>query len=69
MFLFQNVSGAAVINYYSPTLFQSIGLSDAALWTGVYGLVKGKSSLSSDPLTLELLCQSRLSTSLIPPCS
>lgn len=41
MFLFQNVSGAAVINYYSPTLFTSIGLADPALWTGIYGLVKG----------------------------
>ena len=42
MFLFQNVSGAAVINYYSPTLFTSIGLADPALWTGIYGLVKGE---------------------------
>jgi MFS family permease len=40
MFFWQNLSGAAVINYYSPTLFSSIGISDPALYTGIYGLVK-----------------------------
>ena len=29
------------INYYSPTLFGSLGISDVSLYTGVYGLVKG----------------------------
>ncbi|KAA8644429.1 uncharacterized protein ATNIH1004_008633 [Aspergillus tanneri] len=40
-FTLQNMSGAAAINYYSPTLFSSIGISDVALYTGIYGLVKG----------------------------
>ncbi len=40
-FLLQNMSGAAAINYYSPTLFASLGISDVSLYTGVYGLVKG----------------------------
>lgn len=40
MFFWQNLSGAAVINYYSPTLFTSIGITDSALYTGIYGLVK-----------------------------
>jgi hypothetical protein len=29
------------INYYSPTLFGSLGITDVALYTGIYGLVKG----------------------------
>lgn len=29
------------INYYSPTLFGSLGIKDVALYTGIYGLVKG----------------------------
>jgi hypothetical protein len=29
------------INYYSPTLFGSLGVTDVALYTGIYGLVKG----------------------------
>lgn len=41
-FALQNMSGAAAINYYSPTLFASIGISDVSLYTGIYGLVKGK---------------------------
>jgi hypothetical protein len=40
-FSLQNMSGAAAINYYSPTLFKSLGITDVALYTGVYGLVKG----------------------------
>lgn len=44
-FALQNMSGAAAINYYSPTLFASIGISDVSLYTGIYGLVKGKSFL------------------------
>lgn len=40
MFLFQNFSGAAVINYYSPTIFTGLGITDVALYTGIYGLVK-----------------------------
>lgn len=40
-FVLQNMSGAAAINYYSPTLFASLGITDVALYTGIYGLVKG----------------------------
>ncbi|KAI7671661.1 general substrate transporter [Hortaea werneckii] len=34
MFMWQGWSGAAAINYYSPTIFKSIGLTDVTLWTG-----------------------------------
>lgn len=44
MFFFQNLSGAAVINYYSPTLFASIGIADPALYTGIYGVFKAVGS-------------------------
>ncbi|GFZ46100.1 Quinate transporter [Saitozyma sp. JCM 24511] len=40
MFFLQNFSGAVCINYYSPTLFAGIGISDTSLYTGVYGLLK-----------------------------
>lgn len=43
-FSLQNLSGAAAINYYSPTLFSSLGVTDVALYTGIYGLVKGTST-------------------------
>ncbi|KAI7329135.1 general substrate transporter [Hortaea werneckii] len=33
MFMWQGWSGAAAINYYSPTIFKSIGLTDVTLWT------------------------------------
>jgi hypothetical protein len=46
-FALQNMSGAAAINYYSPTLFASIGISDVALYTGIYGLVKGEFTFPS----------------------
>jgi MFS family permease len=45
MFMFQAWSGAAAINYYSPTIFTSIGLSDVTLWTGVYGIIKAGGSI------------------------
>lgn len=38
-------SGAAAINYYSPTIFTSIGLTDVTLWTGVYGIIKAGGSI------------------------
>ncbi|KAL1408787.1 hypothetical protein Q8F55_005600 [Vanrija albida] len=44
MFLFQNFSGAIVINYYSPTIFKSIGITNVALYTGIYGLIKAVGS-------------------------
>ncbi|KAI7218912.1 general substrate transporter [Hortaea werneckii] len=45
MFMWQGWSGAAAINYYSPTIFKSIGLTDVTLWTGVYGLIKAGGSV------------------------
>lgn len=45
MFMWQAWSGAAVINYYSPTVFNSIGLTDITLWTGIYGLIKAIGSI------------------------
>lgn len=45
MFMWQAWSGAAAINYYSPTIFTSIGLTDTTLWTGVYGLIKAGGSI------------------------
>ncbi|KAJ4263018.1 hypothetical protein NW762_006631 [Fusarium torreyae] len=44
-FALQNMSGAAAINYYSPTLFGSLGIKDVALYTGIYGLVKAVASI------------------------
>lgn len=44
-FALQNFSGAAAINYYSPTLFASLGVTDVALYTGIYGLVKAVASI------------------------
>ncbi|KAI1335814.1 general substrate transporter [Xylariaceae sp. FL0016] len=44
-FTLQNFSGAAAINYYSPTLFGSLGVTDVSLYTGVYGLVKAVASI------------------------
>lgn len=41
MFALNNLSGASAINYYSPTLFGSLGITDVAFYTGIYGLVKG----------------------------
>ena len=43
LFLFQNASGINAINYYSPTIFKSIGIvgeSTSLLTTGVFGVVK-----------------------------
>jgi len=45
MFMLQNFSGANAINYYSPTLFKSIGITNVNLYTGIYGLVKAISSI------------------------
>lgn len=43
LMLLQNLTGINAINYYSPTIFKSIGFTGAStglLSTGVYGLVK-----------------------------
>ncbi|OAA58074.1 MFS quinate transporter QutD [Niveomyces insectorum RCEF 264] len=45
MFMWQAWSGAAAINYYSPTIFASIGLTDVTLWTGIYGVIKAAGSI------------------------
>ncbi|OAG08073.1 MFS quinate transporter-like protein QutD [Paraphaeosphaeria sporulosa] len=45
MFMWQAWSGAAAINYYSPTIFTSIGLTDVTLWTGIYGVIKAAGSI------------------------
>ncbi|KAK8869535.1 hypothetical protein IAR55_000101 [Kwoniella newhampshirensis] len=45
MFALQNFSGANAINYYSPTLFRSLGITDVNLYTGIYGLVKAIGSI------------------------
>ncbi|KAK2778765.1 hypothetical protein FQN52_002680 [Onygenales sp. PD_12] len=45
MFMWQAWSGAAAINYYSPTIFTSIGLTDVTLWTGIYGVIKAGGSI------------------------
>ncbi|KAK1967679.1 general substrate transporter [Colletotrichum sublineola] len=44
-FALQNMSGAAAINYHSPMLFGSTGITDVALYTGIYGLVKAVASI------------------------
>ncbi|KAK6000875.1 hypothetical protein QM012_002958 [Aureobasidium pullulans] len=44
-FALQNLSGASAINYYSPTLFGSLGVADIPLYTGIYGLVKAIASI------------------------
>ncbi|KAF4981678.1 hypothetical protein FZEAL_2565 [Fusarium zealandicum] len=43
LFVFQNGSGINAINYYSPTVFQSIGITGtntSFLTTGIFGVVK-----------------------------
>ncbi|CAK5268041.1 unnamed protein product [Mycena citricolor] len=43
MFVWQNGTGINAINYYSPTIFKSIGVtgsSTSLLTTGVYGIIK-----------------------------
>ncbi|CAG9990358.1 unnamed protein product [Clonostachys byssicola] len=48
LFMFQNGSGINAMNYYSPTVFQSIGIhgqSTYLLTTGVWGIVKSTECL------------------------
>ncbi|PYI00881.1 general substrate transporter [Aspergillus sclerotiicarbonarius CBS 121057] len=45
MTIFQAWGGAVAINYYSPTIFRSIGLENTTLWTGVYGVIKSVSAI------------------------
>ncbi|TEA21559.1 Quinate permease [Colletotrichum sidae] len=54
-FTLNNLSGAAAINYYSPTLFASIGITDVSLYTGIYGLVKAVASIIYFIFLIDLL--------------
>ncbi|KAE9405269.1 quinate permease [Gymnopus androsaceus JB14] len=42
LFAWQNATGINAINYYSPTIFKSVGVSGSSslLTTGVYGIIK-----------------------------
>ncbi|CAK5268047.1 unnamed protein product [Mycena citricolor] len=43
LFVWQNATGINAINYYSPTIFKSIGITGSStplLTTGVYGIIK-----------------------------
>lgn len=49
LMMLQNLSGINALNYYSPTIFQSIGFSGTSvglLATGVFGLVKAFGTLA-----------------------
>lgn len=49
LFLWQNATGINAINYYSPTVFKSIGIqgtNTSLLTTGVFGVVKTTITLS-----------------------
>ncbi|GAA6002205.1 sugar porter family MFS transporter [Rhodotorula paludigena] len=43
--MWQNMSGINSINYYSPTLFASLGVEDTSLYTGIYGVLKAAASI------------------------
>ncbi|KAK8853494.1 hypothetical protein IAR55_004201 [Kwoniella newhampshirensis] len=45
MMFLQNFSGAITINYYSPSIFKAIGITDTTLWTGIYGVFKATASI------------------------
>lgn len=45
MFMWQGWSGASAINYYSPKILTSIGLTDVTFWTGIYGIIKAAGSI------------------------
>ncbi|GAA5942507.1 hypothetical protein JCM10213_004798 [Rhodosporidiobolus nylandii] len=40
-----HMSGINAINYYSPTLFASVGVTDTSLYTGIYGVLKAAASI------------------------
>ncbi|ADV23794.1 Hexose transport-related protein, putative [Cryptococcus gattii WM276] len=46
MFLFQNWSGSICINYYSPTLFKALDITDVALYTGIYGVCRSAAAIA-----------------------
>ncbi|GAA5903721.1 hypothetical protein JCM5296_002129 [Sporobolomyces johnsonii] len=43
--MWQNMSGINALNYYSPTLFASVGVEDTSLYTGIYGVLKAAASI------------------------
>jgi len=43
--IWQNMSGINAINFYSPTLFSDIGVTDTSFYTGIYGVLKAVASL------------------------
>ncbi|GAA6002422.1 hypothetical protein JCM10207_001111 [Rhodosporidiobolus poonsookiae] len=43
--MWQNMSGINALNYYSPTLFASVGITDTSLYTGIYGVLKAAASI------------------------
>ncbi|GAA5852713.1 hypothetical protein JCM8547_002598 [Rhodosporidiobolus lusitaniae] len=48
LFLFQNATGINAINYYSPTVFKSVGITGtntSLLTTGVFGVIKTTTTL------------------------
>ncbi|KAL5375776.1 hypothetical protein PMIN06_005039 [Paraphaeosphaeria minitans] len=59
MFALNNLSGASAINYYSPTLFGSLGITDVALYTGIYGLVKAIASILYYVFLIDLIGRRR----------
>jgi hypothetical protein len=69
------MSGINAINYYSPTLFASVGVSDTSLYTGIYGLLKAAASvvffifLGSFYLLASLPSSTLLSALCRPPVS
>lgn len=58
-FALQNLSGASAINYYSPTLFGSLGVTDISLYTGIYGLVKAVASIFYYVFIIDMLGRRR----------
>lgn len=43
--MFQNMVGTNAINYYSPRIFTSIGVTQTSLYTGIYGALKAVASV------------------------
>ncbi|KAI5476175.1 hypothetical protein MNV49_000336 [Pseudohyphozyma bogoriensis] len=45
MMAFQNMVGTNAINYYSTTIFKTIGVTNTSLYTGIYGVIKAAASV------------------------
>ncbi|KAI0157837.1 MFS quinate transporter QutD [Xylariaceae sp. FL1272] len=58
-FTLTQFSGAAAINYYSPTLFGSLGIEDVTLYTGIYGLLKAIASVVYYAFLIDLVGRRR----------